>query len=186
MEYCRGLLIVIINALGQALMRSGGGTGESNPVMIELPTSPVLSLGKLQHANISIHAHMPALAVGNSLASVYIPKNQVFTTFENYYYDPVLKQERIFYDLSYLMNEALWDSYFFSSYSLPYDAGRDDYDESGSSVSDMFDAVAAGNQSLPNSRMSLYSSASEDASRSSRQNFSMAAGIKKDRSCSSG
>lgn len=136
----------------------GSSGGVTNPVMIELPTSPVLSLGKLQHANISIHAHMPALAVGNSLASVYIPKNQVFTTFENYY-----EQERIFYDLSYLMNEALWDSYFFSSYSLPYDAGRDDYDESGSSVSDMFDAVAAGNQSLPNSRMSLSPSASEGA-----------------------
>jgi len=136
----------------------GENGGVTNPVLIELPTSPVLSLGKLQHANISIHAHMPALAVGNSLASVNIPKNQVFTTFENYY-----EQKRIFYDLSYLMNEALWDSYFFSSYSLPYDAGRDDYDESGSSVSDMFDAVTTSNQSLPNSRMSLYSSASEEA-----------------------
>jgi hypothetical protein len=132
--------------------------GVDNPVMIELPTSPVLSLGKLQHANISIHAHMPALAIGNSLASIYIPKNQVFTTFENYY-----EQERIFYDLSYLMNEALWDSYFFSSYSLPYDAGRDDYDESGSGVSEMFDSFADETQSLPNSRMSLYPSASEGA-----------------------
>ena len=136
----------------------GVSGGVTNPVMIELPTSPVLSLGKLQHANISIHAHMPALAVGNSLASVYIPKDQVFTTFENYY-----EQERIFYDLSYLMNDALWDSYFFSSYSLPYNAGKDDYDESASSVSDMYDAVAAGNQSLPNSRMSLSPSASEGA-----------------------
>lgn len=130
--------------------------GVDNPVMIELPTSPVLSLGKLQHANISIHAHMPALAIGNSLASVYIPKDQVFTTFENYY-----EQERIFYDLSYLMNDALWDSYYFSSYSLPYNAGADDYDESGSSVLEMFDTFAAGTESLPNSRMSLHSSASE-------------------------
>jgi len=151
----------------------GSGTGESNPVLIELPTSPVLSLGKLQHANISIHAHMPALAVGNSLASLYIPKNQVFTTFENYY-----EQERIFYDLSYLMNEALWDSYFFSSYSLPYDAGRDDYDESASSVSDMFDAVTTSNQSLPNSRMSLYSSASDEAQKLRAKLFDEA-GIKK-------
>jgi len=131
--------------------------GVTNPVMIELPTSPVLSLGKLQHANISIHAHMPALAIGNSLASVYIPKNQVFTTFKNYY-----GQERIFYDLSYLMNEALWDSYYFSSYSLPYDAGRDDYDESGSSVSEMFDAVASGTQTLPNPRMKLLADSRED------------------------
>jgi hypothetical protein len=136
----------------------GENGGVTNPVLIELPTSPVLSLGKLQHANISIHAHMPALAVGNSLASVYIPKNQVFTTFENYY-----EQERIFYDLSYLMNEALWDSYFFSSYSLPYNAGEDDYDESGSSVSEMFDTFADRTQSLPNSRMSLSPSASEGA-----------------------
>jgi len=144
----------------------GENGGVTNPVLIELPTSPVLSLGKLQHANISIHAHMPALAVGNSLASVYIPKNQVFTTFENYY-----KQKRIFYDLSYLMNEALWDSYFFSSYSIPYGDKdgdgfydeEDDYFEFESSVSAMFDAVTTSNQSLPNSRMSLSPSASEGA-----------------------
>lgn len=136
----------------------GEGGGVTHPVMIELPTSPVLSLGKLQHANISVHAHMPALAIGNSLASVYIPKDQTFTTFSNYY-----EQARIFYDLSYLMNDALWDSYFFSSYSLPYDAGRDDYDESGSSVSDLFDVFASGNQSLPNSRMKLHSDSGEDA-----------------------
>jgi len=131
----------------------------TNPVMIELPTSPVLSLGKLQHANISIHAHMPALAIGNSLASVYIPKEETYETFDNYY-----GNERIFYDLSYLMNDALWDRYFFSSYSRPYDAGKKKYDESASSVFNMFDAVTTGNQSLPNSRMSLYSSASEGTS----------------------
>ena len=134
----------------------GQNGGVSNPVLIELPTGPVLSLGKLQHSNLSIHAHMPALAVGNSLASVYIPKDQTFTTFENYY-----GQERIFYDLSYLMNEALWDSYYFSSYSIPYNDARDDFDESGSSASDMFDAVATGNLPLPNSRMALSTSAGE-------------------------
>jgi len=137
----------------------GNGVGVTNPVMIELPTSPVLSLGKLQHANISIHAHMPALAIGNSLASVYIPKEETYETFDNYY-----GNERIFYDLSYLMNDALWDRYFFSSYSRPYDAGKKKYDESASSVFNMFDAVTTGNQSLPNSRMSLYSSASEGTS----------------------
>ncbi len=135
----------------------GEGSGVTHPVMLELPTSPVLSLGKLQHANISVHAHMPALAIGNSLASVYIPRDQVYTTFGNYY-----EQERIFYDLSYLMNQALWDSYYFSSYSLPYDAGRDDYDESGSSVSEMFDAVASGTQTLPNPRMKLLADSRED------------------------
>ena len=131
--------------------------GVKNPVMIELPTTPTLSLGKLQHANISVHAHMPALAVGNSLASVYIPKDQTFTTFENYY-----EEERIFYDLSYLMNEALWDSYYFSSYSIPYNARADDYDANGRNVSEIFDTFVSGTTPLPNSRMSFYAIADED------------------------
>ncbi|MGB0372434.1 MAG: hypothetical protein ACPGN3_13960 [Opitutales bacterium] len=136
----------------------GSFGGVANPVMIELPTAPVLSLGKLQHANLSVHAHMPALAIGNSLASLYIDPEETYSVFENHYLN-----ERIFYDLSYHLNDALWDSYFFSGYSIPYDADSDDYNEQGDSVAGMFDDAFANGpfKSLPNSRMEMRPNAFE-------------------------
>jgi hypothetical protein len=132
-----------------------GGGGVDRPVLLELPTAPVLSLGKLQFANITVHDHMPALAIGNSLASPYVPRDADHKIYKNRYF-----KERVFFDISYLMNEALWDSCFFSSLSIPYDAVSDDYDESGRKVRETFDAafpVAAGAdpEPLPNPRVAL-------------------------------
>ena len=124
--------------------------GVKNPVLLELPTAPVLSMGKFQHANLGVHAHMPALAVGNSLASPYVDSTKTINYFENRY-----KQSRAFYDLSYLMNEVLWDGYFLSSYSLPYDVENDDFNEVDTHVSSTFDAFAGNSNSLPNPRMRL-------------------------------
>ncbi|MGB0372186.1 MAG: hypothetical protein ACPGN3_12700 [Opitutales bacterium] len=132
-----------------------------NAVFIELPTSPVLSIGKLQHANITLYDHMPALAVGNSFASPFIQRNRVYEVNRNRH-----DRDRIFYDISYLMNDALWDEYFFSSYSIPYDAQGDDYDPVNDSVEDTFDAAffASGGSAvpLPNPRMRLNLAEGED------------------------
>ena len=134
---------------------SDTAAGLTNPVLLELPTSPVLSLGKLQHANISVHAHMPALAIGNSLASPYIDPEQTAAVLNNRYSQP-----RVFYDLSYLMNEALWDRYFFSSYSRPYDAIQDAY---GTNVAESFDNWLGNARPLPNTRMRLHTASAEGA-----------------------
>ncbi|MGB0258330.1 MAG: hypothetical protein ACPGES_06760, partial [Coraliomargarita sp.] len=135
----------------------GKGGGVTAPVLIELPTSPVLSIGKLQHANLSVHAHMPALAVANSLASVYISPENTFETYLNNY-----GQERVFYDLSYLMNEALWDSYFFSSLSVPYDETTY-YSPANGKVLETFNRAFSENAttSLPNPRNQLHTLAGE-------------------------
>ncbi|MGB0371559.1 MAG: hypothetical protein ACPGN3_09420 [Opitutales bacterium] len=125
--------------------------GASNPVLIELPTSPVLSLGKLQHANLSVLAHMPALAIGNSFASPYIDPEDTYTMYKNAY-----DEERIFYDLSYGLNSALWDDTFFSSISVPYDKTEDNY-KSSLTVQDTFEAAFEGSSptGLPNPRIEL-------------------------------
>lgn len=122
---------------------------------IELPTTPLVSIGQLQNANISLYAHMPAFAIGNSFASPYIPRTDLYDIFKNR-----LGNDRIFYDLSYLANEALWDQYFFSSYSRTYDPDADQYN---GTLVDCFDLAFdpdkySGNStltSLPNSRMEL-------------------------------
>ncbi|MEM7672424.1 MAG: hypothetical protein AAF212_03695, partial [Verrucomicrobiota bacterium] len=128
------------------------GAGLNSVVSLELPTAPILSLGKLQFANITIYDHMPALAISNSFASPYIALEQTYALFNNQ-----LGHERIYYDISYLMNEALWDSYFFSSYSIPYDAGSDDFDENNSSVLETFQNAFDSNDPipLPNQRLKL-------------------------------
>ncbi|CAA6679342.1 MULTISPECIES: hypothetical protein [unclassified Lentimonas] len=129
----------------------GTAGGVDSAVLLELPTAPVLSLGKLQFTNVSVHDHMPALAISNSLASPYVPRDQSYTIFENRY-----GQERFFPDLSYLMNEALWDSYYFSSLSLPYNANADDYDEVGTNVQQTFNgAFDTQTFDLPNPRVAL-------------------------------
>ena len=148
-------MIGSLNTWGPTDGTSGGVTA---PVLIELPTSPVLSIGKLQHANLSVHAHMPALAVANSLASVYIPPAKTYETYQNNY-----GKNRVFYDLSYLMNEALWDGYFFSSLSVPYD-DTDFYSPVTGKVLETFNnAFETGTTPLPNPRNKLFTIAGEDS-----------------------
>ncbi|MGB0257699.1 MAG: hypothetical protein ACPGES_03510 [Coraliomargarita sp.] len=142
--------------------------GLANPVLLELPTTPVLSMGKLQHANISVHAHMPALAIGNSLASPYIDPEETATVLNNRYSKP-----RVFYDLSYLMNEALWDRYFFSSYSRPYDASQDAY---GTNVAESFDDWLGNVRPLPNARMRLHTASAEGATQVRAKLFDASSG----------
>lgn len=133
-------------------------TGEvTNAIMLEIPTAPTLSLGKLQHANITVYDHMPALAIGNSFASPYIPREDNYAFHDNRY-----GNERIFYDISYHMNEALWDEYYFSSYSRPYDVSSDNYNSTDIEQS-FIDAFESGSSAgLPNGRMSLKLASTED------------------------
>jgi len=69
-----------------------------------------------------LHSHgwggntVPMNAVGNSLASPYVPADEFqFTNWE----DPGMNEANYnfhtMYDYSYVMNEALWDDFFFSS-----------------------------------------------------------------------
>lgn len=77
---------------------------QTHVALFDIPRQPIISLGTLQHANLSPESWMPAYPFANSWASPY------------YAYD-----ER---DLTYALNEALWDGYFFSG--LPENASLDD------------------------------------------------------------
>ena len=134
---------------------SNSGSGKTNVTTTELPTSPLLSIGQLQHANVGLYAHMPAHAIGNSFASPYIARDKTYHIYNNRD-----GNERIFYDLSYLCNESLWDRYFFSSYSRSYDAANDAYNGTVESVFDQaFNnahvPAGASLSHLPNPRMQL-------------------------------
>ena len=86
-----------------------GSGGSSYVVLFDIPREPLLSVGALQHANLSRYNHDPSLIVGNSYANPRIPLTQTV----NNDYAGISNLD--IYDLPYLVNEKLWDSYFFSS-----------------------------------------------------------------------
>ncbi|NBD37112.1 MAG: hypothetical protein GVY10_00905 [Verrucomicrobia bacterium] len=83
----------------------------------------VLSLGQLQQANLAKKVWQPSFVIGNAEASPYVdraraagiesyqvggPNSRPPQTFPN-------NSENDFLDLSYVLNESLWDEYFLSS-----------------------------------------------------------------------
>ncbi|WP_309396349.1 pilus assembly PilX family protein [Cerasicoccus maritimus] len=82
--------------------------GQGHVVLFDIPQEPLLSIGALQHANLGRYSSDPSLIVGNSYANPRIPLDQ--TVNEGFVYS-----DYDVYDLPYLVNDKLWDSYFFSS-----------------------------------------------------------------------
>ncbi len=77
----------------------------------------LVSLGQLQHANLSTSGTYPAYAVGNANAEFRI-KNlaEVSTAVSRSISKPALgRVQPVYYDNSWLLNRALWDRYFFST-----------------------------------------------------------------------
>ena len=84
-----------------------------NAQVLDIPKSdtPLLSLGQLQHAPLSILDSYPTYAFGNSAAPIRMDSTQQYVG--NVVRDPVSKTYQApFYDLSWHLNRALWDRYF--------------------------------------------------------------------------
>lgn len=100
---------------------NSSSTGESQLSFFEVPQSPLLSLAALQHADLSGTAYCPANLFANSWASAYLKKQSAAErvsaggggTGQATYTRAAMPV----YDYSYLANEALWDSCFFSGAS---------------------------------------------------------------------
>jgi hypothetical protein len=82
-------------------------------------TEPLLGIGQLQHANLSLHSNYPAYPVGNSLADFHFvnKRDQVVVPYAmNASVDnPPNTQMTSYYDVSWLLNRVLWDRHFVSS-----------------------------------------------------------------------
>jgi hypothetical protein len=98
--------------------------GTKQVVLYSFP-SQFVSLAQFQHADMSQDAvtrsigHQPGNAFGNSYATLFVQRNetrQVRTDhdLESYSAGP---SSRSYYDISYILNSAIWDRYFFSSIS---------------------------------------------------------------------
>ena len=104
-----------------------------------------LSLGSIQHANLSLYGWQPTYAFGNSQAPTRIDRS-LYKSDTN---DDM-------FDLSYVLNASIWDSYYLSS--IP---------QSGDDLPD--------GTRLPNSRMSINLRNNETASLTNEAGFNLAA-----------
>ena len=106
---------------------NSSSTGESQLSFFEVPQSPLLSLPALQHADLSGTAYSPANQFANSWASAYLKRQSaaelVPAGSEGKGQATYTRAEMPVYDYSYLANEALWDSYYFSGASSTVQPG---------------------------------------------------------------
>lgn len=106
--------------------------GRSHLSFFEVPRAPMLSLAGFQHADLSPTPFAPANQFGNSWASAYVQRDQVIDGTEG-----------LEVDHCYLINEALWDGYFFSGAAPTLSPGS-----SGGSSSVWTSSVATETRSL--------------------------------------
>lgn len=102
---------------------SNTASGKTKLSFFEVPEAPPLSVAGLQNADLAWTAYSPGNQIGNSWASAYVKRNapaekagkitsggQGVATYDR-------KDELPVYDYSYLLNEALFDSFYFSGIS---------------------------------------------------------------------
>ena len=140
---------------------NNGRFGEKHSVILEIPSAPLQSIGQLQHASLNPSPYYPALSVGHSFRSPYL-SSAALTSESVYDNTNVVGQEFVWYDQSYLLNEAIWDSYFFSSIApRPTDVSYSAVSPASamdpflSDIPAVIDGFMEGRSTLGNSRMSF-------------------------------
>ena len=121
-----------ISTFNQALETDGGRsafygrsnnalTGSSQLAFFEVPQAPPLSLAAFQHADLSGTSYATANQFANSWASAYLARNtaaeRVSPGSGGSGDATYSRAEMPIYDYSYLANETLWDSFYFSGVS---------------------------------------------------------------------
>jgi len=101
-------------------------TGPKKTILFS-PQEKLVSLAQFQHADLTADdtgpsvAHQPGYAVGNSYATPFVRRAVSSQARINYRVQGspnmsgVLTEPRTYYDLSYLLNASLWDTFFLST-----------------------------------------------------------------------
>lgn len=95
---------------GRTLLRgfwgsSDGAAGQNFVSLFDSPRRPPESIGQYQHAHLAIYPHQPAYPLGNSLADPHVRRDVVIDR----------QNGKTQMDLSWLLNDSLWDGYFLST-----------------------------------------------------------------------
>ena len=151
------------NALGGS---SHGAAGQGKSTAVEIPVTAPTSLGQLMHANLSTWDWMPYRTVGNSFPSMVVPLDKAWTQGTPHTNASYIGGHT-FGDMSYLMNNALWDSFFFSGAapSIADNGSRQgNYNKVRSrTLAEVMNDFASGASTLANPRMLLYQTSDNSA-----------------------
>lgn len=111
-------------AVGYSSTLGGGGLPEAAYFEFLREGEPVVGIGMLKHANLErtnnlqpesagwMHSNIqPAFPIGNSLADPRIPDDSTFVNWNELW----SARSGTHYDQSWLLNDALWDRYYFST-----------------------------------------------------------------------
>lgn len=88
------------------------------------PPASLVSLAQFQHADLTADddavsvGHQPGNAVGNSYASLFVPRLNTIRSRSDFTiesFSGATGKSKNYYDIAYLLNAALWDTYFFST-----------------------------------------------------------------------
>ncbi|MGC4014878.1 MAG: hypothetical protein QM755_10245 [Luteolibacter sp.] len=104
----------------------GGSSLDTRNVVLFTAPQSLASLAQFQHADLTADdlfvsvGHQPGNAVGNSYATPFVQRDLVKQQRTDYFlnaqtYYSVTTQPTNYYDMAYLLNSALWDSYYFST-----------------------------------------------------------------------
>ncbi|MGJ8651169.1 MAG: hypothetical protein ACSHX4_12490 [Opitutaceae bacterium] len=104
--------------------------GSTRFPMIDIPSSPLISLASFANANISVMASEPFQAIGNSWSHPMVPVNSTFGPV----HDKGIFQPMTMHDLSWQMNDALFDRYYFSGIAPAFTITGTGYSSSGPST----------------------------------------------------
>lgn len=104
---------------------SGGSTAVP---MSNIPDKPLLSIAEFSHANVSLMACEPFHIIGNSWSSPVVP---VQTIFGSPRVTGSLSTTYTAADHSWLMNDALFDRYYFSGAAPDFNIGSNGYTPTG-------------------------------------------------------
>jgi Arc/MetJ-type ribon-helix-helix transcriptional regulator len=101
-------------------------TGPKKTILFS-PQDQIISLAQFQHADLTADdfgpsvSHQPGNAVGNSYATPFVKRSMTSQTRRDYVVlgsqnpSGTSSTSTTYYDLSYLLNAALWDTYFLST-----------------------------------------------------------------------
>jgi len=109
-------------------MRWGRSPVANDKAVLFSPPETLVSLGQLQHADLTADdiygsvGHQPGNAAGNSYATPFVQRALTSQARNDYVVlgtansgpSGTIAQRTTYYDVSYLLNASLWDSFFFS------------------------------------------------------------------------
>lgn len=113
------------------------GFGSTHVPMLDIPSSPLVSLAQFSHANLGMRSNAALHAVGNSFASVLVDPVSPYGELQeslNYNPGPINVE-----DVSWLLNDALFDSYYLSGIAADFNISSSGYSANGNTIKDTLD-----------------------------------------------